>query len=166
MKKIFLVIIFLFSSILLNAHPFKEYVLNSNDLHVNLRAKPSMNGEILQKLNVKPRNLEDNFSLYLKNIEGNWYYFEVSYGFMDPPKYGYIHKSQVKLHPDSYIVNSKKGYILLNDGTNEAKRLENGSYVTKIGEEGNWFMVQYDNFDKSDAPWTYIKKEDLKKIYR
>lgn len=85
---------------------------------------------------------------------------------MDPPKYGYIHKSQVKLHPDSYIVNSKKGYILLNDGTNEAKRLENGSYVTKIGEEGNWFMVQYDNFDKSVAPWTYIKKEDLKKIYR
>lgn len=170
MKKVIFVVIFLFSSFLLNAHPFKEYVLNTKDSYVNLREKPSTKAKILQRLNVEgdEEEEEDNFSLYLKKEVGDWYYFEVSYGLMDASRYGYIHKSQVKLHPNSYIVNSKKGYVYLNneakEGTEGVVRLENGSYVTKQGDEENgWYMVQHDDFNEGDAPWGYIKKKDLKK---
>ena len=165
MKKFFLMLIFLFSSVLLNAQ-LKEYVLNSKDPYVYLRAKPSVKAKIIKRLKVDEED-ENKFDLYLKNVEGDWYYFEVSYGLMDAPKYGYIHKSQVKLHPDSYVVNSKKGYVYVNSEPKESAegfiKLENGSYVTKQSEEGDWCMVQYDNFDIGDAPWGYIKKKDLKK---
>lgn len=163
MKKFFLMLIFSFSSACLNAQ-LKEYVANTKDSYINLREKPSKNAKIIKKLNI---NANGDGDLFFEKKEGEWYYFQVSYGLKDDPIYGYIHKSQVKLHPKCCIVNSKKGYVYLSaeakDGTESSIKLENGSYVTKQWEEGNWCVVQYDNFDIGDAPYGYIKKKDLKK---
>ena len=76
---------------------------------------------------------------------------------------GYIHKSQLELHPETYVVFSKDGYANLRRGTTINSEildvLDNGEYVTKLDEVGEWYRVEYAAFDGG-----YIHKSQLKKF--
>ena len=62
------------------------YATKSTSGPVNVRAEPTMNSEIIERL-------PDDIALRYLSSKGNWYY--VVYNVRGYNEYGYIHKSQL-----------------------------------------------------------------------
>ena len=153
MKKNLLILIFLILSLTsLGA----RFIVNSEDSYANLRREAAIDSEIIVEL--------DN-SIQVSSFfkRGDWYYVEVLG--TRPQEYarGFIHESQLELHPETYVVFSKDGYANLRRGTTINSEildvLDNGEYVTKLDEVGEWYRVEYAAFDGG-----YIHKSQLKKF--
>ena len=101
MKKLLLVILFLLSSLTTFA---VRYVVDTKDGYANLREEPNSKSKVIKKL-------KNNHEMVFWHEKGEWFYV----GAEPNDKYsdmtdGYIHRSQVKLHPETYTVSSKDGY--------------------------------------------------------
>ena len=62
----------------------------------------------------------------------------------------FIHKSQVKLHPETYEISTKDSYAnVKNEATKNSDvigKLKNGRVVTSIKEhqKGDWYYIEYE----------------------
>ena len=152
MKKILMFMMFLILSLTSLA---ERFVVSSKDGYANLRKEATTNSKVIMKVDNSTQ-----ITLLFKN--GDWYYVEIFKN--NPLLYaeGYIHKSQLELHPETYVVFSKDGYANLRRGTTINSEildvLDNGEYVTKLDEVGEWYRVEYAAFDGG-----YIHKSQLKK---
>ena len=154
MKRFFLVLIFLISSLTSLA---ERFVINSKDGYANLRREASVNSGIIKKV--------DNSMqiILLFDTDDEWNYVAVledkPHGYVE----GYIHKSQLKLHPETYVISSKDGYANVRYKPKVNSELfavlSNGEYVTKLGEEGDWYYIEYTAYDQG-----YIHKSQLKRL--
>jgi len=128
MKKILLFLMFLILSLTSLA---ERFVVSSKDGYANLRKEATTNSKVIMKVDNSTQ-----ITLLFKN--GDWYYVEIFKN--NPLLYaeGYIHKSQLELHPETYVVFSKDGYANLRRGTTINSEildvLDNGEYVTKLDE--------------------------------
>lgn len=153
MKKILMFMMFLILSLTSLA---ERFVVSSKDGYANLRKEATTNSKVIMKVDNSTQ-----ITLLFKN--GDWYYVEIFKN--NPLLYaeGYIHKSQLELHPETYVVSSKDGYANLRRGTTINSEildvLDNGEYVTKLDEVGEWYQVEYAAFDGG-----YIHKSQLKKF--
>lgn len=153
MKKLLLVVFLLLSLTLLA----ERYIIDSKGGYANFREGATTNSKIIEKL----KN-DDEVILWRK--EGNWYL--VGAGIDGERKYieGYIHKSQLKLHPETYITfsESENDYVdmkwKLSD--NKTSKLAKNIYVTKQGEEGDWYYIE---FTECNVVHAYVPKSQLKK---
>ena len=152
MKKILMFMMFLILSLTSLA---ERFVVSSKDGYATLRKEATTNSKVIMKVDNSTQ-----ITLLFKN--GDWYYVEIFKN--NPLLYaeGYIHKSQLELHPETYVVFSKDGYANLRRGTTINSEildvLDNGEYVTKLDEVGEWYRVEYAAFDGG-----YIHKSQLKK---
>ena len=152
MKKILLILIFL--NLFLTSLGAR-FIVNSEDGYANLRREAAIDSEIIVELDNSVQ-----VSSFFKR--GDWYYVEVLG--MRPPEYarGFIHESQLKFSSETYVISSKDGYANLRRGTTINSEildvLDNGEYVTKLDEVGEWYRVEYAAFDGG-----YIHKSQLKK---
>ena len=153
MKKNLLILIFLILSLTsLGA----RFIVNSEDGYANLRREAAIDSEIIVELDNSVQ-----VSSFFKR--GDWYYVEVLG--MRPPEYvrGFIHESQLEFSSETYVISSKDGYANLRRGTTINSEildvLDNGEYVTKLDEVGEWYRVEYAAFDGG-----YIHKSQLKKF--
>ena len=169
MKKILVFLMFLLSLTTMA----ERFVIISKDGYSNLREEASTNSKVLAKVD----NSYTIFNLYTN--EKDWYYV-ITFKPAKKAEYnenynyhygeGYIHESQVAIHPETYITSSKDGYINLRSRPSTSSRvldnLGNGAYVTRYPEKtvGDWYYVDY-NVDGGDITFMegYIHKSQLKK---
>lgn len=158
MKKFLFVILFLLSSLTTLA---VRYVVDTKDGYANLRKEASTKSKVLLKLKNKDE-------MVLWNEKGDWY----SVGVLDKSPNeayidGYIHKSQVKLHPETYTISSKDGYTnVRNEATvnsDSIAELKNETPVTKLEEKGEWCYIEFDSEDGTPFDYGYVHKSQLKK---
>ena len=164
MKKILVFFMFLLSLTSLA----ERFIVISKDGYANLREKASTKSEILKKVD----NSYIIFELD-RNEDKDWHWVHVQkYSKKDgyDVAEGYIHKSQLEIHPETYITSSKDGYINLRSRPSTSSRvldnLGNGAYVTRYPEKtvGDWYYVDY-NVDGGDITFMegYSHKSQLKK---
>mgnify|MGYP000635379299 FL=1 len=164
MKKILVFFMFLLSLTSLS----ERFIVISKDGYANLREKASIESEILKKV-------DNSYIIFEidKNRDKDWYWVHAQkYSKKDGYNVteGYIHKSQLEIHPETYITSSKDGYINLRSRPSTSSRvldkLGNGAYVTRYPEKtvGDWYYVDY-NVDGGDITFMegYIHKSQLKK---
>ena len=157
MKKLLLVILFLLSSLTTFA---VRYVVDTKDGYANLREEPNSKSKVIKKLKNK-----DEVKFW--GEKGDWLY--VIYEFEDGSDIimAFIHKSQVKLHPETYTVSSKDGYAnVRNEATVNSDliaELKNGTLVTKFKEKGEWYYIEFEREDGTPFDYGYIHKSQLKK---
>ena len=150
----------------------EEYLaVISKDGYANLREEASTKSKILKKVdnsytivNLEPVEDKDN----------NWYWVIVEKGSpKDGYDYGegYIHKSQLGIHPETYITSSKDEYVNVRSKASSSSKILHqlpiNNYVIRYPEktEGDWYYIGY-TFD-SGAPGVfkgYIHKSQLKKF--
>ena len=101
MKKLLLVILFLLSSLTTFA---VRYVVDTKDGYANLRERADSKSKVIKKL-------KNNHEMVFWHEKGEWFCVgaEPDDNYSDMID-GYIHRSQVKLHPETYTVSSKDGY--------------------------------------------------------
>ena len=161
MKKILVFLMFLLSLTTMA----ERFVVISKDKYANLREEASTNSKVLAKV-------DNSYLIYNTNIYNenkDWYSVQIE---RDGNYYqvGYIHKSQLGIHPETYITSSKDGYINVRAKASTSSKvlaeLPNGAYVTRYPEKtvGDWYYVDYDD----DGPEValaqgYIHKSQLKK---
>ena len=158
MKKLLLALVFLLSSITALA---VRYVVDTKDGYANLREEASSKSKILKKLKNK-----DEVKFW--GEKGDWLY--VIYEFEDGSDtiMAFIHKSQVKLHPETYEISTKDGYAnVRNEATVNSDliaELKNGTLVTKFKEKGEWYYIEFEREDGTPFDYGYIHKSQLKKM--
>lgn len=161
MKKLLLVILFLLSSLTTFA---VRYVVDTKDGYANLREEPNSKSKVIKKL-------KNNHEMVFWHEKGEWFYV----GAEPNDKYsdmtdGYIHRSQVKLHPETYTVSSKDGYAnVRNEATVNSDliaELKNGTLVTKFKEKGEWYYIEFEREDGTPFDYRYIHKSQLKKYVK
>ena len=164
MKKILVFFMFLLSLTSLA----ERFVVVSKDKYANLREEASTNSKVLAKV-------DNSYIIYNTNVYNenkDWYFVQVE---KDSKKghtieVGYIHKSQLGIHPETYITSSKDGYINVRAKASTSSKvlaeLPNDAYVTRHPKKtvGDWYYVDYDD----DGPEValaqgYIHKSQLKK---
>ena len=124
----------------------ERFVIISKDGYSNLRKEASTNSKVLAKVdnsyliyNANPYN--ENKDWYFVQIKRDGNYSEV----------GYIHKSQLGIHPETYVTSSKDDYVNLRSKPSASSKvlaqLEIGDYVTRYPEKtvGDWYYVDYDD---------------------
>ena len=160
MKKLLLALVFLLSSITALA---VRYVVDTKDGYANLREEASSKSKILKKLKNK-----DEVKFW--GEKGDWLY--VIYEFEDGSDtiMAFIHKSQVKLHPETYEISTKDGYAnVRNEATVNSDliaELKNGTLVTKFKEKGEWYYIEFEREDGTPFDYGYIHKSQLKKYVK
>ena len=161
MKKILVFLMFLLSLTTMA----ERFVVISKDKYANLREEASTNSKVLAKVDnsyliYNTNTYNENKDWYSVQIERDGNYYQV----------GSIHKSQLGIHPETYITSSKDGYINVRAKASTSSKvlaeLPNGAYVTRYPEKtvGDWYYVDYDD----DGPEValaqgYIHKSQLKK---
>ena len=161
MKKILVFFMFLLSLTSLA----ERFVIISKDGYSNLREEASTNSKVLAKVDnsyliYNTNTYNENKDWYSVQIERDGNYFQV----------GYIHKSQLGIHPETYVTSSKDGYINVRSKASTSSKivaeLPNNAYVTRHPKKtvGDWYYVDYDD----DGPEValaqgYIHKSQLKK---
>ena len=161
MKKILVFLMFLLSLTTMA----ERFVVISKDKYANLREEASTNSKVLAKVDnsyliYNTNTYNENKDWYSVQIERDGNYYQV----------GYIYKSQLGIHPETYITSSKDGYINVRAKASTSSKvlaeLPNGAYVTRYPEKtvGDWYYVDYDD----DGPEValaqgYIHKSQLKK---
>ena len=161
MKKILAFIMFLLSL----TTTAERFVVISKDKYANLREEASTNSKVLAKVDnsyliYNTNTYNENKDWYSVQIERDGNYYQV----------GYIHKSQLGIHPETYITSSKDGYINVRAKASTSSKvlaeLPNDAYVTRYPKKtvGDWYDVDYDD----DGPEValaqgYMHKSQLKK---
>ena len=163
MKKILVFLMFLLSLTTMA----ERFVIISKDGYTNLRLEPSAKSEVSKKVDNSYIIYRD---LFQESPSKDWYFVSVE---KDSEQYGiagYIHKSQLKIHPETYVTSSKDGYINVRSKPSTSSKilaeLPNDAYVTRHPKKtvGDWYYVDYDD----DGPEValaqgYIHKSQLKK---
>ena len=158
MKKLLLVTLFLLSS--LSALAIR-YVVDTKDGYANLRERADSKSKVIKKL-------KNNHEMVFWHEKGEWFCVgaEPDDNYSDMID-GYIHRSQVKLHPETYTVSSKDGYAnVRNEATvnsDSIAELKNGTFVTKFKEKGEWYYIEFEREDGTPFDYGYIHKSQLKK---
>ena len=158
MKRLLLVTLFLLSSLSALA---VRYVLDTKDGYANLREEANSKSKVIKKL-------KNNHEMVFWHEKGEWFCVgaEPDDNYSDMID-GYIHKSQVKLHPETYTVSSKDGYTnVRNEATvnsDSIAELKNGTFVTKFKEKGEWYYIEFEREDGTPFDYGYIHKSQLKK---
>ena len=158
MKKLLLVTLFLLSS--LSALAIR-YVVDTKDGYANLRERADSKSKVIKKL-------KNNHEMVFWHEKGEWFCVgaEPDDNYSDMID-GYIHRSQVKLHPETYTVSSKDGYTnVRNEATvnsDSIAELKNGTFVTKFKEKGEWYYIEFEREDGTPFDYGYIHKSQLKK---
>ena len=159
MKKILVFLMFLLSLTTMA----ERFVIISKDGYSNLREEASTNSKVLAKVD----NSYTIFNLYTN--EKDWYYVKIERD-GNYSEIGYIHKSQLGIHPETYVTSSKDGYVNVRSKPSTSSKvlvqLDNNDYVTRYPEKtvGDWYYVDY-NVDGGDITFMegYIHKSQLKK---
>lgn len=158
MKKLLLVTLFLLSSLSALA---VRYVVDTKDGYANLRERADSKSKVIKKL-------KNNHEMVFWHEKGEWFCVgaEPDDNYSDMID-GYIHRSQVKLHPETYTVSSKDGYTnVRNEATvnsDSIAELKNGTFVTKFKEKGEWYYIEFEREDGTPFDYGYIHKSQLKK---
>ena len=158
MKKLLLVTLFLLSSLSALA---VRYVLDTKDGYANLRERADSKSKVIKKL-------KNNHEMVFWHEKGEWFCVgaEPDDNYSDMID-GYIHRSQIKLHPETYTVSSKDGYTnVRNEATvnsDSIAELKNGTFVTKFKEKGEWYYIEFEREDGTPFDYGYIHKSQLKK---
>ena len=158
MKRLLLVTLFLLSSLSALA---VRYVVDTKDGYANLREEANLKSKVIKKL-------KNNHEMVFWHEKGEWFCVgaEPDDNYSDMID-GYIHKSQVKLHPETYTVSSKDGYTnVRNEATvnsDSIAELKNGTFVTKFKEKGEWYYIEFEREDGTPFDYGYIHKSQLKK---
>ena len=97
MKKLLLVMLFLLSSLPALA---VRYVVDTKDGYANLREEADSKSKVIKKL-------KNNHEMVFWHEKGEWFCVgaEPDDNYSDMTD-GYIHRSQIKLHPKTYIISS------------------------------------------------------------
>ena len=180
MKKILIFFMFLLSLTSLA----KRFIIISKDGYSNLRKEGSTKSRVLAKVDNSYTivNLNQFNSKY-----HDWYLVAVEKQ-VDKDDYysnlGYIHKSQLAIHPETYVISSKDDYVNVRSKPSTSSELldelyvskDYDTYVTRHPEKtvGDWYYVDYVNYyddgevrfdEKSSAlAQGYIHKSQLKKF--
>ena len=158
MKKLLLVTLFLLSSLSALA---VRYVVDTKDGYANLRERADSKSKVIKKL-------KNNHEMVFWHEKGEWFCVgaEPDDNYSDMID-GYIHRSQVKLHPETYTVSSKDGYTnVRNEATvnsDSIAELKNGTFVTKFKGKGEWYYIEFEREDGTPFDYGYIHKSQLKK---
>ena len=158
MKKLLLVTLFLLSSLSALA---VRYVVDTKDGYANLRERADSKSKVIKKL-------KNNHEMVFWHEKGEWFCVgaEPDDNYSDMID-GYIHRSQVKLHPETYTVSSKDGYTnVRNEATvnsDSIAELKNGTFVTKFKEKGEWYYIEFERENGTPFDYGYIHKSQLKK---
>ena len=158
MKKLLLVTLFLLSSLSALA---VRYVVDTKDGYANLRERADSKSKVIKKL-------KNNHEMVFWHEKGEWFCVgaEPDDNYSDMID-GYIHRSQVKLHPETYTVSSKDGYTnVRNEATvnsDSIAELKNGTFVTKFKEKGEWYYIEFEREDGTPFDYGYVHKSQLKK---
>ncbi len=173
MKKILVFFMFLLSLTSLA----ERFMVVSKDKYANLREEASTKSKILKKID----NSYTIISLNEYNENKDWYYVQVEKKSKkdDFLEWGYIHKSQLAIHPETYVLSSKDDYVNLRAKASTSSKVlakidlynhDYDVYVTRHPEKtvGDWYYVDYVN-DSNDGPkesliFGYIHKSQLKKF--
>ena len=165
MKKILVFIMFLLSLTSLS----ERFIVISKDGYANLREKASIESEILKKV-------DNSYIIFEidKNRDKDWYWVHAQkYSKKDGYNVteGYIHKSQLEIHPETYITSSKDGYVNVRTKPSTSSKvlveLDNNDYVTRHPDKtvGDWYYVDFDADGGAPAlAQGYIHKSQLKKF--
>ena len=162
MKKLLLVILFLLSSLTALA---VRYVVDTKDGYANLREKASTNSKIKNRID----NSYDIINFDTMK-EKDWYYVKIERD-GNYSEIGYIHKSQLGIHPETYVTSSKDGYINVRSKPSTSSKilaeLPNDAYVTRHPKKtvGDWYYVDFGPLSiDSVLEQGYIHKSQLKKF--
>lgn len=165
MKKILVFFMFLLSLTSLA----ERFIVISKDGYANLREKASTKSEILKKVD----NSYIIFELD-RNEDKDWHWVHVQkYSKKDgyDVAEGYIHKSQLEIHPETYITSSKDGHVNVRTKPSTSSKvlveLDNNDYVTRHPDKtvGDWYYVDFDADGGAPAlAQGYIHKSQLKKF--
>ena len=158
MKKLLLVTLFLLSS--LSALAIR-YVVDTKDGYANLRERADSKSKIIKKL-------KNNHEMVFWHEKGEWFYVGAEPNDKNSDMTdGYIHKSQIKLHPETYTISSKDGYANVRNeaakNSHSIAELKNGTLVTKFKEKGEWYYIEFEREDGTPFDYGYIHKSQLKK---
>mgnify|MGYP000861247882 CR=1 FL=1 len=164
MKKILIFFMFLLSLTSLS----EKLIVISKDGYANLREKPTVKSTILKKID----NSYTILDLHLD--EDDWHGVYVEKNSKKDRLFsqeGYIHKSQLAIHPETYITSSKDGYINVRSKPSTSSKilaeLPNDAYVTRHPKKtvGDWYYVDFDADGGAPAlAQGYIHKSQLKKF--
>ena len=159
MKKILAFLMFLLSLTTMA----ERFVIISKDGYSNLREEASTNSKVLAKVD----NSYTIFNLYTN--EKDWYYVKIERD-GNYSEIGYIHKSQLGIHPETYVTSSKDGYINVRSKPSTSSKilaeLPNDAYVTRHPKKtvGDWYYVDFGPLSiDSVLEEGYIHKSQLKK---
>ena len=158
MKKLLLVMLFLLSSLTVLA---VRYVVDTKDGYANLRERADSKSKVIKKL-------KNNHEMVFWHEKGEWFCVgaEPDDNYSDMID-GYIHRSQVKLHPETYTVSSKDGYANVRNEaavkSDSIAELKNGTLITKFKEKGEWCYIEFEREDGTPFDYGYIHKSQLKK---
>ena len=144
MKKILVFFMFLLSLTSLA----ERYFIISKDGYANLREEASTKSKVIKKV-------DNNYIIFNpypdgKNWYKDWYFVQIETPSHDESASGYIHKSQLDMHPETYVTSSKDKHtnVRFNPSTSSEviDELPNGSYVTRHPNKtvGDWYFVDYD----------------------
>ena len=162
MKKILVFLMFLLSLTTMA----ERFVVISKDKYANLREEASTNSKVLAKVDnsyliYNTNTYNENKDWYSVQIERDGNYYQV----------GYIHKSQLGIHPETYITSSKDGYINVRAKASTSSKvlaeLPNDAYVTRHPKKtvGDWYYVDFGPLSiDSVLEQGYIHKSQLKKF--
>lgn len=158
MKKLLLVMLFLLSSLTALA---VRYVVDTKDGYANLREGANSKSKVIKKL-------KNNHEMVFWHEEGEWFYVGVEPNDKNSDMTdGYIHKSQIKLHPETYTISSKDGYANVRNeaakNSHSIAKLKNGTLVTKFKEKGEWYYIEFERENGTPFDYGYIHKSQLKK---
>ena len=165
MKKILVFFMFLLSLTSLS----ERFIVISKDGYANLREEASTKSKILKKV-------DNNYIIFEldRNKDKDWHWVHVQkYSKKDgyAVAEGYIHKSQLEIHPETYVTSSKDGYINVRSKPSTSSKilaeLPNDAYVTRHPKKtvGDWYYVDFGPLSiDSVLEQGYIHKSQLKKF--
>ena len=165
MKKILVFFMFLLSLTSLS----ERFIVISKDGYANLREEASTKSKILKKV-------DNNYIIFEldRNKDKDWHWVHVQkYSKKDgyDVAEGYIHKSQLEIHPETYITSSKDGYVNVRTKPSTSSKvlveLDNNDYVTRHPDKtvGDWYYVDFGPLSiDSVLEQGYIHKSQLKKF--
>ena len=157
MKKILVFFMFLLSLTSLA----ERFIVISKDGYANLREEASTKSKVLAK--VDSSYFIYNANPYNENKDWHFVQIEKDRNYNNA-KVGYIHKSQLEIHPETYVLSSKDDYVNVRSKPSTSSKvlaqLEIGDYVIRHPEktEGDWYYVDYeDRVDHVDIDGEYLE---------
>ena len=165
MKKILVFFMFLLSLTSLA----QRFVVVSKDGYANLREEASTKSKILAK--VDNSYIIYNIDVFYDPEEENTDWYCVGVDKNDFFETGCIHKSQLAMHPETYVTSSKEGYVNVRAKPSTSSKVLfvldiDKSYVTRHPKKtvGDWYYVDYYNGGETALYQGYIHKSQLKKV--